>query len=378
MKVFISHIDEDRELASVLKKWVEAAFLGQVEVFVSSHDITSGEQWFDRLAKELAEATVMLVLCSAQSVAKPWINFETGAGHIKGLPIIPICYSGMTVATLPKPLLFFQGLAADHDDFSSAVVRDLTQHLGFAQDPLVPYKDMSAEVKTVLSALENQAHHPDPKEENEKEEENGYIDPKEENEKEEENGYIDQVVLFLDNMAELTKLISVLGSESNKITTSTSTLTNRLANAQASKTQSGPHHAQGLTRKYSVKLNAYANYLTQLNVKYSALLPKIDSSSQYVIEFQSPQTDEDLKAIEGLKTSMDNAELGVSSMKTQAIGTLEVMDAMPNYQRDLKKASRRTSEQYNILIGNINGTLEMIQRMKVALTSLERTRLPTE
>ena len=361
MKVFISHIDEDRELASVLKRWVEAAFLGQVEVFVSSHDITSGEQWFNRLAEELAEATVMLVLCSAQSVAKPWINFETGAGHINGMPIIPICYSGMTVATLPKPLLFFQGLAADHDDFSSAVIRDLTKHLGFARDPLVPHKDMSAEVKTVLSALEKQAHHPD---------------PKEENEKEEENGYIDQLVLFLDNMAELTKLISVLGSESSKIATETSTLTNRLANAQASRTQNSPRHVQGLARKYSVKLDAYANYLTQLNVKYSALLPKIDSSSQYVIEFQSPQTDEDWKAMEGLKTSMDNAELGVSSMKTQAIGTLEVMDAIPNYQRDLKKASRRTSEQYNILIGNINGTLEMILRMKVSLTSLERNRFP--
>ena len=366
LKVFISHIDEDRELASVLKRWIEAAFLGEVKVFVSSHDISSGEQWFTRLEEELAEAVVMLVLCSSKSVARPWVNFETGAGHIKGMPIIPICYSEMALDTLPKPLLFFQGLAAETDDFSSAVMKDLSKHLGFSREPLVPHEDMSAEVKSVLSAFAKQTPNPDQEEEREKEPE----------EVEEENGYIDQLVLFLDNMAELTNLISVLGSESKNIATETTTLTNRLANTRTSKSQSIPRQMQRLARNYSTKLNAYANYLTQLNVKYSALLPKVDSSSQYVIEFQSPQTNEDWKAIEELQASMTDAETGVSSMKTQASRMLEVMDAIPNYQKDLKEASRRTSEQYTLLIGNINGTLEMIQRMKVSLTSLERNRFP--
>jgi len=36
MKVFISHISEEKELAFVLKEWIETTFLGQLSVFVSS------------------------------------------------------------------------------------------------------------------------------------------------------------------------------------------------------------------------------------------------------------------------------------------------------------------------------------------------------
>ena len=90
MKVFISHIAEEAALASVLKDWIESTFLGQVDVFVSGHDISSGEQWFRRLGEELTDAKAMLVLCSKRSVSRPWINFEAGAGHVKGVPVIPI------------------------------------------------------------------------------------------------------------------------------------------------------------------------------------------------------------------------------------------------------------------------------------------------
>ena len=89
MKVFVSHIAEEAALATILKDWIESTFLGQADVFVSERDISSGEQWFRRLEEELTDAKVMLVLCSARSVSMPWINFETGAGHIKGIPIIP-------------------------------------------------------------------------------------------------------------------------------------------------------------------------------------------------------------------------------------------------------------------------------------------------
>ena len=143
-KVFISHIEEEAALASALKDWIESAFLGDVQVFVSHHDIMSGEQWFRRLEDELADAQILLVLCSNISVSMPWINFETGAGHIKRIPIVPICHSGMSVGSLPKPLSFFQGLVAEDDNFSISVMKDLAKHLGYQREPRLPYKDMAA------------------------------------------------------------------------------------------------------------------------------------------------------------------------------------------------------------------------------------------
>ena len=360
MKVFISHISEESKLASVLKEWIEKAFLGQIEVFVSSHDITSGEQWFTRLEAELVDAKVMLVLCSATSVAKPWINFETGAGHIKGIPIVPICHSGMTVDTLPKPLLFFQGLVAEHEELSSDLMKDLAKHLGFKKQPLVPHQQMSSEVTTILSTLKDQTSDPD-------------LEEKEE-EVEQENGYIDQLVVFLDNMDGLTNLISLLGSESSKIATETSKFTNQVVGAGTNKSQSTPQHIQKLARQYSTKLDAYADKIMDLNGTYSDILPKIDRSLHSVIEYQSPQTDEDWKSIEEFKSILDDTETSISDMKTQAISARDTINAVPNFQRDLRKAIRKTVQQYDMLIGNINRNIEMILKMKVALTSLERSR----
>lgn len=49
-------------------------------------------------------ASVHVILCSPESVARPWIQFEAGAAQIRGIPIIPICHSGLTPAQLPVPL----------------------------------------------------------------------------------------------------------------------------------------------------------------------------------------------------------------------------------------------------------------------------------
>ena len=45
--VFISHITEEKEVALALKKLVESAFIGMMEVFVSSdpRSITLGQEW---------------------------------------------------------------------------------------------------------------------------------------------------------------------------------------------------------------------------------------------------------------------------------------------------------------------------------------------
>ena len=52
----------------------------------------------------------MLVLCSAKSVQRPWINFETGFGSARGVEVIPVCYAGQDKGQLPAPLSFYQGL----------------------------------------------------------------------------------------------------------------------------------------------------------------------------------------------------------------------------------------------------------------------------
>lgn len=110
--VFISHITEEKELAIELKRLIEESFLGMLEVFVSSDEdsIASGSRWLDNITEALKNCVIELILCSPESVKRPWINFEAGAGWIREINVIPLCHSGMEVSKLPIPLNLLQAV----------------------------------------------------------------------------------------------------------------------------------------------------------------------------------------------------------------------------------------------------------------------------
>ena len=114
-RVFLSHISDEASLADILKKHLLKDFLGLIDVFVSSDEasIETGENWLDAIEEALKTAKIELILCSTASVKRPWINFEAGAGWLRGLPIVPICHTGLQPAELPMPLLVLQAIEAN-------------------------------------------------------------------------------------------------------------------------------------------------------------------------------------------------------------------------------------------------------------------------
>ena len=104
--IFLSHMHEERDIAIILKTLLESSFLDAINVFVSSDNSSNslGEKWLDKITTELKGCKAMIILCSKISVQRPWINFEAGAGWIRDIPVIPICYAGITKGELPIPL----------------------------------------------------------------------------------------------------------------------------------------------------------------------------------------------------------------------------------------------------------------------------------
>lgn len=98
----------------MFKTLIEESFLNTVKVFVSSESdsIALGERWLENITNGLQNCVAMLVLCSPQSVGRPWINFEAGAGWTRGIDVVPICHSGMSPNTLPIPLQLLHGMQA--------------------------------------------------------------------------------------------------------------------------------------------------------------------------------------------------------------------------------------------------------------------------
>jgi len=116
---FISHITEEGEMARHLKELIERKFLRSVEVFVSSHEesVRLGDEWLAAVKASVSNCGLMVVICSPVSVTRPWINFEAGAGWVRGIPVVPMCHSGIQPGRLPFPLITLQGgLLGDQAD----------------------------------------------------------------------------------------------------------------------------------------------------------------------------------------------------------------------------------------------------------------------
>lgn len=112
--IFISHIVEEKELALQLRDIVNRSFLGLIDLFISSDEesIPVGRRWLDSITQALNECVVEVVICSPNSVGRPWINFEAGAGWIRDVPVVPLCHSGMRRDELPVPLNMLQAANA--------------------------------------------------------------------------------------------------------------------------------------------------------------------------------------------------------------------------------------------------------------------------
>ncbi len=109
MHAFISHISEEAAEARALKTALEQALDG-VQIFVSASDLHLGDPWLGEIQKALREARVLIALCSPASLRRPWLNFESGAGWGRRLPVVPVCIRGLRKDDLPDPLHIFQGL----------------------------------------------------------------------------------------------------------------------------------------------------------------------------------------------------------------------------------------------------------------------------
>jgi hypothetical protein len=115
--IFISHIAEESPIALLLQAYINRAFRGGVEIFVSTdkRSIEGGKEWWELIRQKLKSVKVVLLLLSDESVNRPWINYEAGVGdgagflHEAHTCVIPIAVKSFHFGKLGFPLRGFNG-----------------------------------------------------------------------------------------------------------------------------------------------------------------------------------------------------------------------------------------------------------------------------
>jgi hypothetical protein len=145
--IFLSHVTPEAKLADIIEGHVLRDFIGLARVFASSDQgsVLAGSKWLDEVTSALNRANIHVVLASPDSIERKWINFEAGAAHVRGVPIVPLCHSGLAPAQLPVPLSESEGLVLSGESgfrcFYAAIAHALGSDL-----PIVDYAEYAREV----------------------------------------------------------------------------------------------------------------------------------------------------------------------------------------------------------------------------------------
>jgi len=121
-----------------------------------------GQKWLDNCSDALQRCVVEIVVSSQASVAKPWINFEAGAGWIRGIPVIPLCHSGLSPAHLPIPLSLLQAAKATDGAGLGQVFSELAKTID-VKPPVVDFTEFINKVTAFEATYlaSNVCHKPD-------------------------------------------------------------------------------------------------------------------------------------------------------------------------------------------------------------------------
>jgi hypothetical protein len=126
--------------------------LGLLTVFVSSdtESIAAGEEWLRSVEQALENCAMQIILCSPDSITRPWINFEAGAAWIRKIPLIPICHSGLTPRDLPTPLSLRQAVSLDDPIGLNRLYVKIAEIVG-SNVPHIDFSGLATELATKYS-----------------------------------------------------------------------------------------------------------------------------------------------------------------------------------------------------------------------------------
>lgn len=112
--VFVSHAASESSVVHCLVESLQLALPG-LSFFVSSSykSMKPGAVWWDEIREQLRHAKVLLACISRQSVNKPWILFECGAGLGCGGVVLPVVLDDLPTSVLAPPLSMFQAIRLD-------------------------------------------------------------------------------------------------------------------------------------------------------------------------------------------------------------------------------------------------------------------------
>lgn len=101
LRIFLSYSSRDGEIAGRIYNAIRK--IPDIEVFYSGK-INPGENWENRIKKELEICDIVIILLSEKSINSQWIMYELGAAWGLNKRIIPVVTNFELISEIPLEL----------------------------------------------------------------------------------------------------------------------------------------------------------------------------------------------------------------------------------------------------------------------------------
>lgn len=358
MRIFISHVHEDKKLAVSIKEILEGAFIN-VDVFVSSDekDMTERQKWFGSIEKSLEEAEVMIVMCSENSVTRSWINFEAGAGWIKGIDVYPICYGNAEVGSLPRPISEFPALSIHDDDFLEKLFRRVSDSLDFDRSPPV-HPNHSNMISKAREKGDNS-----------------------------DLGFVDRVVRINEMSGDIEKVFENYTRNTSEVTEKAEELENKINASRNSGEEASSIFIQKKSKNFASSVSEYSSKVKSFASDLDKILDSFNEDVEYIIEYgnkgiRDAKSEEDLLELKDqfdlLIRNYEEALHKVRSFRNVVNNTSNEASEMEGFQQDLTDSIKELKESNGYLdevLRQIEGSFDKIlEKSEESLEIIESKR----
>ena len=130
--VFISHASEDKVKVEIFRKFLDEKYVGSIEFFSTTElGKIGGLDFYKEIGEKLKKAQVQVLYITLNSINKRWLYYEAGGGHFRGIPVIPVCSSEISIESLLSPLKELGGCELKKIEGFRELFSTISKNLGY-------------------------------------------------------------------------------------------------------------------------------------------------------------------------------------------------------------------------------------------------------
>ncbi|MBO4917669.1 MAG: toll/interleukin-1 receptor domain-containing protein [Bacteroidales bacterium] len=156
-----------KRIAERLKTSLEKIFSNKLTCFVSTKDIASGEDWYDKIKNELAKSSLGILCITKENIKAPWLYFEAGALVGNNLNVIPLLINCDQISLNDTPISANQSIQFYNPEQFKKMLNDIREKLNLLPDTdreildeiyKTQYNNLKDDLKPQLDKLKSQRY----------------------------------------------------------------------------------------------------------------------------------------------------------------------------------------------------------------------------